>query len=353
MALAAGCLMPGFRFHPTDEELVMYYLKRKVMGKPLHAEVISELDIYKFEPSDLPDKACLKSRDLNWYFFCPRGNKYANGGRVNRATEFGFWKATGKDRSVCHNNRTVGKIKTLVFHRGKPPKGDRTDWVLHEYRLDDDTLAAAGVIQDFYVICKIFHKSGLGPKNGEQYGAPFVEEEWENDDDEIGCASTPPSPVKCDFASNIGTSSAPARQQYGLAANDDTSIVVSSSEVVVVSSMDQGNHQYHHPAVSDAGGGGLEQQASSNLAIGGIDELDRILAMFDDNDDVSRTNEEEESTELLPPAAEVGSIDVFAQLEDLGDWRWLDENLRALPSPSPWENNYLDEHQFLELNDLV
>lgn len=32
------------------------------------------------------------------------------------------------------------------------------------------------------MLCKIFQKSGSGPKNGEQYGAPFVEEEWEEED---------------------------------------------------------------------------------------------------------------------------------------------------------------------------
>lgn len=33
-----------------------------------------------------------------------------------------------------------------------------------------------------YVLCRIFQKSGTGPKNGEQYGAPFIEEEWEDDE---------------------------------------------------------------------------------------------------------------------------------------------------------------------------
>lgn len=37
--------------------------------------------------------------------------------------------------------------------------------------------------QDAYVLCRIFQKSGSGPKNGEQYGAPFIEEEWEDDEE--------------------------------------------------------------------------------------------------------------------------------------------------------------------------
>ncbi|KAL8134224.1 hypothetical protein AgCh_009324 [Apium graveolens] len=172
-----GILPPGFRFHPTDVELVMYYLKRKVTKKKFQFEAMAELNVYKYEPWDLADKSLLR-RDLEWYFFSPRERKYGNGGRTNRATETGYWKATGKDRAVIYNNRTVGMIKTLIFYKGHAPKGERTDWVMHEYRIEDKNLSDIGITQDSYVICKIFQKSGLGPKNGAQYGAPFSEEEW-------------------------------------------------------------------------------------------------------------------------------------------------------------------------------
>lgn len=89
----------------------------------------------------------LKSGDLEWFFYCARGKKYSTGGRMNRATEDGYWKTTGKDRAIEHNNRVVGMIKTLVFHKGKAPKGDRTDWVMHEFRLEDKELADKGIPQ--------------------------------------------------------------------------------------------------------------------------------------------------------------------------------------------------------------
>ncbi|KAE9612154.1 hypothetical protein Lal_00022226 [Lupinus albus] len=179
-------LAPGFRFHPTDEELVIYYLKRKVSGKSFRFDAISEVDIYRSEPWDLADKSRLKTRDQEWYFFSALDKKYGNGGRMNRATNKGYWKATGNDRPVKHEQRTVGLKKTLVFHSGRAPDGKRTNWVMHEYRLVDEELekarTAIGSSQDAFVLCRVFHKNNIGPPNGQRY-APFVEEEW---DDEPG-----------------------------------------------------------------------------------------------------------------------------------------------------------------------
>ncbi|CAG7890576.1 unnamed protein product [Brassica rapa] len=175
-------LAPGFRFHPTDEELVRYYLKRKICNKPFKFDAISVTHVYKSEPWDLPSQSKLKSRDLEWYFFSVLDNKYSNGSKTNRATEMGYWKTTGKDREIRNGSRVVGMKKTLVYHKGRAPRGERSNWVMHEYRLVDDEIVKAGLQKDAYVLCKIFQKSGSGPKNGEQYGAPFVEEEWEEED---------------------------------------------------------------------------------------------------------------------------------------------------------------------------
>lgn len=178
-----GLLPPGFRFHPTDVELVRYYLRRKVLGKKFF-DAIADVDVYKFNPWELAERSHLRTGDLKLYFFCPREKKYTTGDRQKRATGFGFWKATGKDRAVRYEDQVVGMIKSLVFHTGKSPKGERTDWVMHEYRLEENGLAENGIVQDAFVLCVIFKKDGAGPKNGAQYGAPFNEDDWDDDDDE-------------------------------------------------------------------------------------------------------------------------------------------------------------------------
>ncbi|KAK4722321.1 hypothetical protein R3W88_012554 [Solanum pinnatisectum] len=173
---------PGFRFHPTDEELVLYYLKRKICRRRILLDAIAETDVYKWEPEDLPDLSKLKTGDRQWFFFSPRDRKYPNGARSNRASKHGYWKATGKDRIITCNSRAVGVKKTLVFYKGRAPVGERTDWVMHEYTMDEEELKRCQNGQDYYALYKVFKKSGPGPKNGEQYGAPFREEDWVDDE---------------------------------------------------------------------------------------------------------------------------------------------------------------------------
>ncbi|KAL7085601.1 hypothetical protein ACP275_14G290500 [Erythranthe tilingii] len=131
------------------------------------------------------DISKLKTGDRQWFFFSPRDRKYPNGARSNRATRHGYWKATGKDRVISCNSRAVGLKKTLVFYRGRAPSGERTDWVMHEYTMDEEELKRCRNAKEYYALYKVFKKSGPGPKNGEQYGAPFREEDWADDDETV------------------------------------------------------------------------------------------------------------------------------------------------------------------------
>ncbi|XP_062200262.1 NAC domain-containing protein 71-like [Phragmites australis] len=160
-------LPPGFRFHPTDDELVGYYLKRKVDDLKIELDVIPVIDLYKSEPWELPEKSFLPKRDLEWFFFCPRDRKYPNGLRTNRATCTGYWKATGKDRRIACDGGVYGLRKTLVFYRGRAPGGDRTDWVMHEYRLCQDLAHGASNFIGAYALCRVIKRHEAGLLQGE------------------------------------------------------------------------------------------------------------------------------------------------------------------------------------------
>ncbi|KAL7595400.1 hypothetical protein Lser_V15G28743 [Lactuca serriola] len=157
-------LPPGFRFHPTDEEIITHYLTPKVVNRNFSASAIGEVDLNKCEPWDLPRRA--KMGEKEWFFFCQRDRKYPTGMRTNRATDSGYWKATGKDKEI-HNKKgkstgkLVGMKKTLVFYKGRAPKGEKTNWVMHEFRLEGDfsyyNMSRAS--KDEWVVCRIVQKS--------------------------------------------------------------------------------------------------------------------------------------------------------------------------------------------------
>ncbi|KAK1563159.1 hypothetical protein Q3G72_023224 [Acer saccharum] len=161
-------LPPGFRFHPSDEELIVHYLRKKVTSNPLPASIIADIDLYKYNPWDLPRKALFGEDE--WYFFTPRDRKYPNGARPNRAAASGYWKATGTDKPILTScgTKSIGVKKALVFYKGRPPKGYKTDWIMHEYRLLDTIIwtpkKKGSMRLDDWVLCRVRQKNG-NPRN--------------------------------------------------------------------------------------------------------------------------------------------------------------------------------------------
>ncbi|KAL1556419.1 NAC domain-containing protein 43-like [Salvia divinorum] len=159
---------PGFRFHPTEEELLHYYLRKKVAAEKIDLDVIRDVDLNKLEPWEIQEKCKIGSTPQNdWYFFSHKDKKYPTGTRTNRATAAGFWKATGRDKVIQSNFRRIGMRKTLVFYRGRAPHGQKSDWIMHEYRLDDispldatnvSSLAGDTGPEEGWVVCRVFKK---------------------------------------------------------------------------------------------------------------------------------------------------------------------------------------------------
>ncbi|URE32480.1 (No apical meristem) protein [Musa troglodytarum] len=105
-------------------------------------------------------KAKMGEKDL--YFFCQKDRKYPTGMRTNRATEAGYWKATGKDKEIYRDKGVlVGMKKTLVFYQGRATKGQKTNWVMHEFRLEgkQSLPSLPNSSKDEWVVCRVFHKN--------------------------------------------------------------------------------------------------------------------------------------------------------------------------------------------------
>ncbi|KAL5704438.1 NAC domain-containing protein [Ranunculus cassubicifolius] len=192
-------LPPGFRFHPTDEELVMHYLCRKCASLSITVPIIAEIDLYKFDPWQLPGLAVYGEKE--WYFFSPRDRKYPNGSRPNRAAGSGYWKATGADKPIGTPSPIAIK-KALVFYAGKAPKGVKTNWIMHEYRLagiDRSVRKKNNSRLDDWVLCRIYNKkgsTGKDPSIDRKSVRSLNYSEAEEQKPEIATMPPPPLPIQ-------------------------------------------------------------------------------------------------------------------------------------------------------------
>ncbi|MFQ6623174.1 hypothetical protein Gotur_002198 [Gossypium turneri] len=208
---------PGFRFYPTEEELVSFYLHKKLEAKTdddlnhVMNRVIPVVDIYNFNPWDLPrlrilnklgiafdrsllpwllksklmtrlklntprilrklryhlqfsDNLCHKDPE-QWFFFIPRQESEARGGRPKRLTSSGYWKATGSPGYVySFNSRPIGVKRTMVFYNGRAPNGKKTDWKMNEYKAIQDHVSLANAttpptLRQEFSLCRVYKKS--------------------------------------------------------------------------------------------------------------------------------------------------------------------------------------------------
>ncbi|WVZ22091.1 hypothetical protein V8G54_000635 [Vigna mungo] len=156
----------GVGFRPTEQELVDFYLKHKLLADDSRVDVIPVIDLCHVEPSDVPGilaKSRIRFGDPDWFFFSPVDFKYANSKRVNRKTEKGFWKATGKDRDIrsWKTNDLIATKKTLVYYTGSVSCGVKDIWVIHEYHA-----VTFPESKRYFVLCRLMRKSGKTIEGG-------------------------------------------------------------------------------------------------------------------------------------------------------------------------------------------
>ncbi|XP_042483985.1 NAC domain-containing protein 90-like [Macadamia integrifolia] len=161
----------GFRFYPTEEELISFYLVSKLDGaRPDLDRVIPILDIYEMDPWHLPQftgELCLGDPE-QWFFYVPRQAREARGGRTSRTTGSGYWKATGSPGyAYSSGNRIIGIKKTMVFYKGKAPTGRKTKWKMNEYRaiLGEASSSSSSatpnpILRNEYSLCRVYIGTG-------------------------------------------------------------------------------------------------------------------------------------------------------------------------------------------------
>lgn len=175
----------GFRFRPTDEELLLHYLKPKVLSSPFPASVIPVLPhhiIFHSLPSHLPGDP-----EERRHFFCQRKwdsymkNRSSSSSRrrirITTCDGSGYWKAAiGKEKTIHIvapglSTPLVGIKKSFIFYQGKPPHGVKTPWIMHEYRLLPSQTTTHNSTHDDqelenWVVCSIYQRKRKSKNHG-------------------------------------------------------------------------------------------------------------------------------------------------------------------------------------------
>ncbi|KAF9599729.1 hypothetical protein IFM89_001675 [Coptis chinensis] len=152
-------LPPGFRFYPTDEELVVHFLYQKAARLPCQPDIIPDLELYSYDPWELNGKA-LAGGNYKWYYFSRRTQ--------SRISNNGYWQPLGVDEPIISSSsgKKVGMKKYLIFCLGEAPMGIKTNWMMHEYRLSDSGTSsrtskkrAKPRESSKWVLCQVFERN--------------------------------------------------------------------------------------------------------------------------------------------------------------------------------------------------
>ncbi|KAK6151512.1 hypothetical protein DH2020_014147 [Rehmannia glutinosa] len=185
----ASMIPPGYRFQPTDYELLSEYLIKKIKQEPLPPNRIHVVNLYDFNPDYLTESS-KPAKENEWYFFSPTDKRYKNGSRPNRTGD-GYWKSTGSNEPIKHKNIIIGYKRSLVFFMGKHTDHDiKTDWLMKEYTLKNppapvQTSEDTSMRLNDWVICKVYknqreQRAGKRKSNDDSVVVEFEEEVTRN-----------------------------------------------------------------------------------------------------------------------------------------------------------------------------
>ncbi|XP_050378437.1 NAC domain-containing protein 14-like [Argentina anserina] len=173
-----GCMiLPGQRFDPMEEELLLCYLKPKVNGQevPGNDSLICDFDLYgdkepwqiweMFQSKHTYDLR--KRRDM--YFFTQKKKMRATASRSCRKVWAGSWKGQIRaqhiyllDQNLSPTSTLLGFKKTYTYTYPKNSSVRHGSWTMYEYELDKSQLLPNK--QADYVLCLLRNHDGLKRK---------------------------------------------------------------------------------------------------------------------------------------------------------------------------------------------
>ncbi|KAG5243707.1 NAC domain-containing protein [Salix suchowensis] len=128
----------GWRFNPSDIELLDYYLRaKKYGGGPICEGIFGDFDLYRYDPQNIPQDKVHRHCNGRMYIFTPIYKLHKNGSKKGkRNTPNGHWKMNSSPIPVIENNdgQTIGTRSSLAFFDGHKRK---TRWLMYEFRLVD------------------------------------------------------------------------------------------------------------------------------------------------------------------------------------------------------------------------
>ncbi|KAL9279386.1 putative transcription factor NAM family [Arabidopsis thaliana] len=170
-----GMKLPiGYRFHPTEQELILHYLLPKAFASPLPSSIIPVFDLFFSHPLTFPGDQKEKQR----YFFCKKREVSSNEHRIKISSGDGYWKPIGKERPIIACGKTFGIRKTLAFYETNKSSSycNKTRWSMTEYCLAG--FASAKVSGEWAVYNVYERKGSKGRKQRKSR---------EGDDEELRC----------------------------------------------------------------------------------------------------------------------------------------------------------------------
>ncbi|XP_058742120.1 NAC transcription factor 47-like [Vicia villosa] len=125
----------GYRFDPTDDDLISFYLRKKIYKQPLPRHGILQFDVFQTEPWMLPFDTRNSFSDRRYYFFDLRNYRFENT-EIRRAGN-GEWRVIEKRKEVSLRRSIyfIGSKFTFEYWKMEGTQLVKSKWMMEEFRI--------------------------------------------------------------------------------------------------------------------------------------------------------------------------------------------------------------------------